>query len=82
MLLFSNQATLQLDANSIVEVVPSLRVLGTQLDFDQCDYMELPRRTTAPAGVEGRMVYNSSTGYLNVYSSGAWWHANRDAGWA
>lgn len=49
---------------------------------DGCDFIDLPRKTSAPTGVEGRMVYNPATGYLNVYSSGAWWHANRDAGWA
>ncbi|HUS04140.1 MAG TPA: hypothetical protein VMY79_01215 [Dehalococcoidia bacterium] len=54
----------------------------TKADLADLEYMELPRRTSAPAGYEGRMVYNHSTGYLNVYSSGAWWHANRDAGWA
>jgi len=53
------------------------------LSMHDCGWMSLPQRTTAPSSpFNGMMVYNSSTKYLNVYDGTAWWHANRDAGWA
>jgi hypothetical protein len=50
--------------------------------LSSCICMILPGQTSAPTGEEGMMVYNASTGYTNIYHSGAWHHLNRDAGWA
>jgi hypothetical protein len=43
----------------------------------------LPEYTSPPTPVwEGLMVYNPTTGQINVYHSGAWRHPGMDAGWA
>jgi hypothetical protein len=74
----SSGVGLELEAPSGYEI----RLLGTLLNAGQMSYMDLPRQASAPAGAEGRMVFNSSTGYTNIYFGGAWHHLNRDAGWA
>lgn len=48
-----------------------------------CDFFVLPQKSSAPTSpLPGMQVFNPSTGYTNVYHSGAWHHFNRDAGWA
>jgi len=55
----------------------------TYADLSGLQYMDLPRKTSAPAGYDGRLVYNPSTGHINWWRTGEGWvHANRDAGWA
>lgn len=48
------------------------------------DSFYLGEHTSVPAAVDGKIVFNPNTGYINVYSSayGNWWHVNRDSGWA
>lgn len=55
-----------------------------KIDMYSANKLILPHMTGEPTGSDGMMVFNSSTGYLNVYSStyGDWWHVNRDADWA
>jgi len=58
--------------------------VGTVLLLDYGEYMTLPRKTSAPTSglTNGMMVYNPTTSNINIYDGSAWWHANRDAGWA
>jgi len=53
------------------------------IDASPTEWMELPRKTSAPGSpTEGMLVYNNNSGYTNVYHDGAWHHFNRDSGWA
>ena len=75
--------TLELIANS--KGIYMSANMGYGVDMEGCDFMKLPRLTSNPgAKPHGTMVFNSATGYLNVYDTvyGGWWHVNRDAGWA
>jgi len=63
----------------------NVQFTGVYVDMSTPTYILLPRLSANPgAKPHGTMVFNSATGYINVYDTvyGGWWHIDRTGGWA
>lgn len=63
----------------------NITLASDHLHLNALQHMELPRLAANPgAKPHGTMIFNSATGYINVYDTvyGGWWHIDRTGGWA
>ena len=63
--LYSSSGNILLDANDII-------LDGIRVDMSACDYLDIPRRDSAPSSYGGRHYYNPSADRCYNYYAGAW----------
>jgi len=62
-------------------IAQNFSITGNYADFGSLDYIEVSKVTSQPASGTGKLVLDTSDGYLKYYASGQWFKIQRTGGW-